>query len=160
MQPRLLIDIAAQRLTLLDGPRPFSAPVSTGLAGVGSQEGSGRTPLGRFVIHSLHGENAPLRTIFRGRLPVGLWPQAARGDDAILARILTLRGLDPGNANTLARYIYIHGTADTASLGRPASHGCVRLAPQAIAELFPLVRPGTPVLIVQRAGQGGRSQAG
>jgi lipoprotein-anchoring transpeptidase ErfK/SrfK len=34
----------------------------------------------------------------------------------------------------------IHGTHETKNLGRPASHGCVRLAPQNAATLFTLVK--------------------
>jgi lipoprotein-anchoring transpeptidase ErfK/SrfK len=34
----------------------------------------------------------------------------------------------------------IHGTTDVARLGRPASHGCVRLHPQEAAVLFALVQ--------------------
>jgi lipoprotein-anchoring transpeptidase ErfK/SrfK len=34
----------------------------------------------------------------------------------------------------------VHGTNETRSLGRPASHGCVRLPTQAARELFELVR--------------------
>ncbi len=34
----------------------------------------------------------------------------------------------------------IHGTYETRRLGRPASHGCVRLAPRNAARLFSLVR--------------------
>jgi lipoprotein-anchoring transpeptidase ErfK/SrfK len=34
----------------------------------------------------------------------------------------------------------VHSTYETGRLGRPASHGCVRLAPRAAAELFELVR--------------------
>jgi lipoprotein-anchoring transpeptidase ErfK/SrfK len=36
--------------------------------------------------------------------------------------------------------IAIHGSYHLASLGRPASHGCVRLAPEHAAELFGLVQ--------------------
>ena len=36
--------------------------------------------------------------------------------------------------------IAVHGTYETARLGKPASHGCVRMHPQAAAELFELVR--------------------
>ncbi len=146
--PRIVIDASAQRLSLEDAAEPFNAPLSTGKAGLGSEEGSGRTPTGRFRIYSLHGENAPLLTVFRGRLPVGTWPQAAQGEDAILARILTLEGLEAHNANTRARYIYIHGTADVEQLGQPASHGCIRLAPQDMVRLFELVGIGTEVSIV------------
>ncbi len=34
----------------------------------------------------------------------------------------------------------IHGTNQTRALGRPASHGCIRLHPSNAAELFSLVR--------------------
>jgi hypothetical protein len=143
------ISITAQRLELRDsaGGILFTAPCSTGAAGIGSEPGSGRTPLGRFVIYSKHGENAPLLTVFRARVSVGLHPAASRGEDAILSRILTLHGLEPHNANTLSRFIYIHGTADTARLGTPVSHGCIRLSPQDATTLFDLVPLGTLVII-------------
>lgn len=145
---QLRISIAEQQLTLTDagGRRLFSAAVSTGKAGVGCREGSACTPTGRFVICSKHGENAPLNTVFRGRLPVGTWPEAG-GEDAILARILCLDGVEAENANTRARYIYLHGTAETSLLGTPASHGCIRLSPHDVAALFELVPLGCPVTI-------------
>ena len=34
----------------------------------------------------------------------------------------------------------IHGTSEISRLGRPASHGCIRLAPRNAARLFALVR--------------------
>ncbi len=142
------VSIAEQRLVVTDdrGAAVFSAPVSTGRAGVGCEEGSGRTPTGRFAICSKHGENAPLHTVFRGRIPVGTWPECG-GEDAILARILCLDGLETANANTRARCIYLHGTAETALLGTPASHGCIRLSPQDAATLFDLIPLGAEVTI-------------
>ncbi len=144
MKPACIhVSVRAQQLTF----GGFSVPVSTGAAGVGSEPGSGRTPLGRFCICSKHGENAPLNTVFRARIPVGTYPGAACGADAILSRILCLEGLDPANANTRARYIYIHGTNEVEKLGTPASHGCIRLSPQDVATLFNLVPLGTEVVI-------------
>lgn len=139
----ICISISAQ--TLRYGELVF--PCSTGRAGIGTEPGSGRTPTGLFEICSLHGENAPLMTVFRGRLPVGTYPTAARGEDAILTRILALHGLEPHNANTRSRYIYIHGTNEVELLGTPASHGCVRLSPQDMRTLFDRVRLGTRVVI-------------
>lgn len=145
----IFIDVAAQRLELREagGSVLFSAAVSTGAAGTGSEEGSGKTPLGRFCICSKHGTNAPLNTVFRGRLPVGLFDPAAPATDAILARILCLEGLEPANANTRARYIYLHGTAETEKLGTPVSHGCIRLSPADAAALYALTPLGTAVVI-------------
>ncbi len=147
--PRILISISQQELRLTgdNGELLHRFPISSGAAGIGFEEGSGCTPTGRFIICSKHGENAPLHTLFRARIPVGTWPCPGAPQDAILARILCLDGLDAANANTRARYIYIHGTSDTARLGTPASHGCIRLSPQDIAELYPLVPLGTEVSI-------------
>ncbi len=39
----------------------------------------------------------------------------------------------------------VHGTNETAALGRPASHGCVRLPTSAARELFELIRQYGPV---------------
>lgn len=145
---QIQVNIAEQNLTLRDdcGGEVLHCAVSTGKAGVGCEEGSGKTPTGRFVVCSKHGENAPLNTVFRGRIPVGTWP-AVGGEDAILARILCLDGLDAANANTRARYIYLHGTADTAALGTPVSHGCIRLSPADAVRLFECCPLGTSVVI-------------
>lgn len=43
----------------------------------------------------------------------------------------------------------IHGSYETKHLGRPASHGCIRLHPSAAAQLYALVRqhgPGNTVI--------------
>lgn len=143
------VDIARQKLVLSGdgGAELMCCAVSTGAAGVGCEEGSGRTPTGRFAVCSKHGENAPLNTVFRGRVPVGTWPTVGE-EDAILARILCLDGLEAANANTRARYIYIHGTAETAQLGRPVSHGCIRVSPGDAARLFDLCPLGTEVEIL------------
>lgn len=43
--------------------------------------------------------------------------------------------------------IGIHGTGDLANLGRRASHGCVRMAPEDILTIYDLVPVGTMVFI-------------
>jgi lipoprotein-anchoring transpeptidase ErfK/SrfK len=42
----------------------------------------------------------------------------------------------------------IHGTNDPSSIGKAATHGCIRLTNDAITELYTLVPLGTPVYIV------------
>ena len=69
--------------------------------------------------------------------------------------MLWLDGLDPGfnrggNVDTFARYIYIHGFGDQASLGRPASHGCIHLADADLVPLFDLLPVGTLVWIAEQ----------
>lgn len=62
-------------------------------------------------------------------------------------------GKDPRNP-IKARWIEIydgagiHGTADDASIGTRASHGCIRMHVPDVIELFDLVKKGCPVYIV------------
>ena len=41
----------------------------------------------------------------------------------------------------------IHGTKDIASLGTSASHGCIRMSPDAVKQLYSRVKVGTPVFL-------------
>ncbi|NIP96103.1 MAG: L,D-transpeptidase [Akkermansiaceae bacterium] len=143
------VSLAGQTLELRDGDRVLKRyPVSTSKYGPGNQEGSFRTPLGSFRICEKHGAGESLHTIFRSRRPVGEWnPEDSCEDDLVLARILRLDGLDPENANSYRRYIYIHGTNHEERIGTPASQGCVRMKNCDVAELFDLVAVGTPVSI-------------
>jgi len=145
----LVILIDDQRLRVLRGDdriREFA--VSTSLHGTGFEKDSYKTPVGRFRIVEKIGEEEPVGTIFKCRLPVGIWnPDDASEDDLILSRILRLDGLDSENANTLERCIYIHGTNHEDMIGKPASHGCVRLANADMIELCGMVLVGTLVEI-------------
>jgi lipoprotein-anchoring transpeptidase ErfK/SrfK len=47
----------------------------------------------------------------------------------------------------MRRAIYIHGSPDTADMGKPGSRGCVRMHNRDIVELFELVPVGTAVEI-------------
>ena len=122
-------------------------PVSTSRFGLGSQEGSMKTPTGRFRIAEKIGAQMPLGTVFKSRRPVKATKKALREEDLIMTRILWLEGLDRGNANTHDRFIYIHGTNHEEQIGEPASHGCVRMRNADLLELFELVEIGTPVVI-------------
>lgn len=127
---------------------------STSRHGIGQVAGSNRTPLGLHRIAEKHGGGQPVGTIFRDRLPVG---NLADGmiPGAITHRILWLAGLEDGcnrggNVDTYARYIYIHGTGDEATIGRPASGGCVHLAAADLLPLYAAVPVGTLVWIARR----------
>ncbi len=43
----------------------------------------------------------------------------------------------------------IHGTSDPSSIGTSASAGCVRVSERALHELMPLLKLGTPIIIVR-----------
>lgn len=149
--PRLEVSIGTQQIRLLDGFRVVRDwPCSTSKFGIGFTEGSNKTPLGRFVVKEKHGDAAECGTIFKSRQPVGLWtPEMDTKTDFVLTRILWLHGLESRNANTFQRYIYIHGTNDEQGIGRPGSHGCVRMRNREVIELFDLVPVGTPVWIAE-----------
>lgn len=67
-----------------------------------------------------------------------------------------LKAIPPGPRNPLGRYWVglsggnygIHGTNSPWGIGRLVSHGCIRLYPEDIEALFPLVKIGMPVTIV------------
>jgi lipoprotein-anchoring transpeptidase ErfK/SrfK len=122
-------------------------PVSTALLGVGFKAGSFKTPTGRFRIAEKIGQGMPIGTVFKSRRPIKATKKLLREDDLVMTRILWLDGLEPRNANTHDRYIYIHGTNHEESIGAPAGHGCVRMKNADVVELFDLVTEGTPVEI-------------
>ncbi|HZP13024.1 MAG TPA: L,D-transpeptidase family protein [Nevskiaceae bacterium] len=155
---RMEIDLAAQRLRLLEGARPLREyTVSTAAKGAGEQNGSGKTPRGVHVVRAKIGADCRPGTVFVRRRPTGeIWSselaQAHPKRDWILSRILWLSGREPGRnrlgaVDTMRRFIYIHGTDDESTIGTPASHGCVRMRNADVIELFDLVAPGTEVLI-------------
>jgi L,D-transpeptidase ErfK/SrfK len=45
-------------------------------------------------------------------------------------------------------FIGFHGTPNVESVGRPASHGCIRMYDQDVVKLFEKVKVGTPVEVV------------
>lgn len=146
---RLEVSIATQRISMWHGCRKVADwPCSTSRFGIGFKEGSNKTPVGSFAVREIHGAGASSGTIFKSRQPVGQWtPGMSTADDLVLTRILWLHGLEPRNVNTFQRYIYIHGTNDESTIGRPASHGCVRMRNADVIELFDQVTIGTPVWI-------------
>jgi len=64
----------------------------------------------------------------------------------------------PGPDNPLGRYAMrlavgngtylIHGTNNPMAVGLPVTHGCIRMYPDDVASLFPLVPVGTPVRLI------------
>jgi len=150
----LVVDVERQRATLLDGETAVASwPVSTSRNGIGGTKGSYRTPPGWHRVHRRIGEDAASGTVFVSREPTGeTWRGEAPDEDLILTRILTLEGLEDGvnrgpGCDSLERYIYLHGTNHEALIGRPVSHGCVRLSNRDVTELFTRLEKGDFVLI-------------
>jgi len=150
----LLIDVPRQELVLPDGRR---YPVSTAKNGLGETNGSFCTPRGRHLVRAKIGAGQPSGAVFVRRRPTGeIWTPELHamypGRDWMLTRILWLSGCEVGRnrlgeVDTMRRMIYIHGAPDSAEMGKPGSHGCIRMRNQDVAELFNLVPPYTPVEI-------------
>lgn len=157
--PRIVIAIAKQELDLYgeDGSLVKRYSVSTSKNGVGELNGSYCTPRGQHVVRAKIGAAQPLNAVFVERRPTGeiYGPELAGsfpGRDWILTRILWLSGCERGynrlgKVDTMRRAIYIHGSPDSTEMGKPGSHGCVRMRNRDVVELFDLVPVGTPVLI-------------
>jgi lipoprotein-anchoring transpeptidase ErfK/SrfK len=140
--------VTRQRLSLKrDGVLLRSFPISTSKFGVGMEEGSFKTPTGRFKVAKKIGAGLPTHTAFKSRKPIAPSPEMLQSDDLVMSRILWLDGLDESNANTRDRYIYIHGTNQEDEISTPASHGCIRMRNTDVAELFHLVPLHTKVVI-------------
>ena len=157
-QKYIEISIREQKLSLMiKNEAVFSCSVSTALNGAGQINGSGCTPLGKHKIRIKVGEGCPVNSVFIGRRPTGEIYTAQLASqypdrDWILTRILWLTGCEPGinrggNNDTLKRFIYIHGTPDAEPMGKPLSHGCVRMRNKDIVRLFDMVEPGLMVII-------------
>src|SRR5437660_2986399 len=142
------VSIRDQRLTLTrDGEEVCSYPVSSSRLGIGTEEGSMKTPLGSFRIAEKIGDSAAPGTIFKARVALGPDDPLPDTEDFVTTRILWLDGLDEENANTRGRYIYIHGTKHEDKIGTPDSHGCIRMRNTDVIELFDLVDGTTQVVI-------------
>jgi len=157
----LLVDVPAQRMSLVQPLANFVPPeclvresfrISTSRFGLGQEANSNCTPLGLHRIARKVGGGWPLGAVFKSRKLIGFTWQGTGNGGAITNRILWLEGLEPGfnrgpGVDTFARYIYIHGTGDEPSLGRPASHGCIHLSGADLLPLYDLLPCGTLVWI-------------
>lgn len=157
----ILVKLSDQTLSLFDddGETLHVYPVSTSKYGAGCQNGSEKTPLGLHRIKDKIGGAMPVNEVFINRMPHGNLDECIeRGeklpDDVITSRIMWLEGMQPGvnqggYVDSYQRYIYIHGTSDEASIGTPASIGCIRMLNADIVELFRKVQSGCEVNIVE-----------
>lgn len=132
----IVINLAEQRLYYFPskGGPPLTFPVGIGKT-------NWETPLGRTKI------------VGKRENPVWTPPASICAERPDLpARV------PPGPSNPLGAFaldlewegFVIHGTNRPAGVGRRVSHGCIRLYPEDIAQLFPLVRLGTPVTVVDQ----------
>lgn len=129
-QRLIVVDRATQRLTLYRNLRPVKTyRISTAIAPY-------ETPPGEFPIAS------------KQRNPVWNVPNSPWAGE------LAGQVIPPGPSNPLrerwmglADGIGIHGTSDVGNIGSPASHGCIRMIPAEVIDLFDRVRLGDTVVV-------------
>lgn len=154
----IIIDISEQKLYLIKDKKIVRIfPVSTSKYGIGNKAGSNRTPLGTHRIAKKIGEGAPIGAIFEARINTGKIARIYTDKtdvekDFVITRIIWLEGLEPGHnrgngIDSYQRYIYIHGTPEEGLIGKPASHGCIRMKNKEVIEVFNLARIGMLVEI-------------
>jgi hypothetical protein len=156
----LLVNIADQTVSLFEkGEFAKDFPCSTSRFGIGQTEGSNRTPLGLHRIAEKIGAGERAGTVFKSRQIIGHTSQPEFANAIITSRIMWIEGLEPGfnkgfnaevNVDSHDRYIYIHGTADQNSVGKPTSYGCIHLADADLIPLFDLLPSGTLVWISEK----------
>jgi hypothetical protein len=147
----IVISVEDQKLALMESGQPVAVyPVSTSKFCLGDTPGSYGTPLGRLKVAQKIGSHAPMGAVFKNRQPTGeILPPNAPGRDPIVTRILRLTGQEHSNARAFARNIYIHGTPEESTIGRPASFGCVRMTSQDVVDLYNRIPSGTQVHITK-----------
>lgn len=135
----------------------FTFFISSSKKGPGELQDSGCTPRGWHQIYSKIGLDCPINSVFVGRKWTSeIYSSSLRNQypdrDWILTRILQLDGLElgrnkGGHVDSLNRFIYIHGTPDDNPVGKPGSHGCIRMRNTDLLSLVNWVNIGTYVYI-------------
>ena len=155
----IFVTIKHQQLYLLkEGKVSERYSVSTSKYGVGNTRSSQKTPVGLHSVKQKFGAGTPVNGIIKFGYYSGEKAEIIKKpvhikEDYITTRILAIEGLEPGinsgaGIDSYKRSIYIHGTAEEGLIGRPASHGCIRMTNKQVLQLFNKVPKGCYVLIL------------
>jgi lipoprotein-anchoring transpeptidase ErfK/SrfK len=153
VQPNVIVSVRDQKLMLLaDGAKVATYPVSTSKFGLGDNWNAMTTPTGTMQVAQKIGDHAPTGAVFRNRRFTGevLQPNAP-GRDPVITRIIWLRGLEAENARAFKRCIYIHGTPEEKTIGKPASYGCIRMKSADVTALYAQLPLGAIVQVTPNA---------
>jgi lipoprotein-anchoring transpeptidase ErfK/SrfK len=155
----LLVSISEQKMYYLKDNKIINTfVISSSEYGTGSKAGSNKTPLGLHKVKSKYGDETPINGRMIGRVFYGqiatLYNDTTKSKtDDVTSRIFWLEGLEKDKnkgkgIDSYKRYIYIHGTSEEGRLGKPASHGCIRMKNKEVIDLYKLIEVGTLVLIL------------
>ena len=155
----LFVNITEQKMYYIkEGGIVKTYVISSSSYGVGNKAGSNKTPIGLHKVKQKFGEETPINgkmigRVFYGDIATIYTDNTKSKTDDVCSRILWLVGLEEGlnkgeGIDSYNRYIYIHGTSEEGRLGKPASHGCIRMKNKEVIELYEKVKIGTLVLIL------------
>jgi lipoprotein-anchoring transpeptidase ErfK/SrfK len=147
----IVVSVPDQQLAVIDRGKVISKyPISTSKFGLGDGSGSYRTPLGVLFVSAKFGDHLPAGAVIKNRVSTGeIVNPNAPGRDAIVSRVIWLRGMEQQNRGARDRCIYIHGTPEERLLGQPVSFGCIRMRSRDVIALYDLAHIGTHVTITQ-----------
>jgi lipoprotein-anchoring transpeptidase ErfK/SrfK len=149
----LIVSIPDQTVVLVDGGNLIARyRVSTSKFGNGDSSGSYRTPLGTLFVSGKFGDHLRAGTVIKNRMPTGeVIAVDAPNRDAIVSRVIWLRGMEQQNAAARDRCIYIHGTPEERNIGKAASFGCIRMRSRDIMALYDRVHIGMHVTVSEKS---------
>ena len=148
----VVVSVPDQQLAVVDrGKIIASYSISTSRFGTGDTAGSYRTPLGTLFVSGKFGDNLRAGSVIKNRTATGEVLSAnAPGRDAIVSRVIWLRGMEQQNRGAHDRCIYIHGTPEERRIGSAASFGCIRMRSKDIIALYDKLHIGMHVTISKK----------
>jgi len=148
----ILVSIPDQDLALIDRDKLIAHyPISTSKFAIGDANESYRTPLGTLFVSGKFGDGLAPGSVIKCKVATGeIVDDNASGRDAIVSRVIWLRGMGGQNRAARERCIYIHGTPEERRIGRPASFGCIRMRSKDVIALYDLAHIGMHVTVTQK----------
>ena len=148
----IIISVPDQQLAVIDRGKLISKyAISTSKFGLGDGNGTYRTPLGTLFVSAKFGDHLPAGAVIKNRVPTGEVVNVnAPGRDAIVSRVIWLRGMEQQNRSARDRCIYIHGTPEEHRIGTPASFGCIRMRSRDVIALYDLAHIGMHVTVTPK----------
>ena len=148
----IIVSVPDQQLALIDRGKLISKyAISTSRFGLGDGNGTYRTPLGTLFVSAKFGDHLPAGAAIKDRVPTGEIVNAnAPGRDAIVSRVIWLRGMEQQNRSACDRCIYIHGTPEERRIGAPASFCCIRMRSRDVIALYDLAHIGMHVTVTPK----------
>jgi hypothetical protein len=148
----IIVSLPDQELALLDrGKLAARYSISTSKFGTGDSSGSYRTPIGVLFVSGKFGDKLPAGAVIKNRISTSEVVSAnAPGRDAIVSRVIWLRGMEEQTRAAHDRCIYIHGTPEECRIGKPASFGCIRMRSKDVISLYDRVHIGMHVTITPK----------